>query len=56
MLLLSVLGCFDLFVDFTHNVALQEKMIDMWHIKESKENVGIWPFTRYATLKEWDEF
>jgi hypothetical protein len=56
MLLFLVLGRFDLFVDFIHNVAPQEEVANMWHIKESKANVGIWSFTRYATLKDWDEF
>jgi len=56
MLLLLVLGRFDLFVDSIHNVALQEEMTNMWHIKESKENVGIWSFTRYVAFKKWDEF
>jgi hypothetical protein len=36
-----ILGCFDLFVDSIHNVAPQEEVIDLWHIKESKANVGI---------------
>jgi hypothetical protein len=31
-------------------------MTDLWHIKESKANVGISSFIRYATLKDWDEF
>jgi hypothetical protein len=56
MLLLLVLGCFDLFVDSIHDVAPQEQVVDLLHIKESKENVNIWSFTRYATLKDWDEF
>jgi hypothetical protein len=47
---------FDLFVNSTHNVAPQEEMVDLWHIKESKENVGIWSFTRCGTLKDWDLF
>jgi hypothetical protein len=42
MLLLLVLGCFDLFVDSIHNVSLQEEVVDLWHIKELKANVGIW--------------
>jgi len=40
MLLLLLLGCFDLFVNFIHNVAPQEEVIDLWHIKESKANVA----------------
>jgi hypothetical protein len=34
----------------------QEEMTNMWHIKESKANVGIWSFTRHGTLKDWDKF
>jgi hypothetical protein len=56
MLLLLSLGCFDLFVDSIHNVAPQNEIADLWDIKESKTNVSIWSFTRYATLKDWDEF
>jgi hypothetical protein len=56
MLLLLVWSCFDLFVDYIINVAPQDEVVDMWHIKESKANVGIWSFKRYATLKDWDEF
>jgi hypothetical protein len=56
MSLFLALGCFDLFVNFIHNVAPEEKVVDLWHIKESKANVGIWSFIRYATLKDWDEF
>jgi len=41
MLLLLLLCCFDLFVNSTHNVAPQEEVIDLWHIKKSKANVGI---------------
>jgi hypothetical protein len=43
------------FVDSIHNVAPQE-VVNLWHIKESKTNVGIWSFTRYVTFKNWDEF
>jgi hypothetical protein len=50
MLLLFLLCCFDLFVNFTHNLASQEKVVDLWHIKESKANVGIWSFTRYGNF------
>jgi hypothetical protein len=28
----------------------------MWHIKESKANVSIQLFTRYAIENNWDEF
>jgi len=56
MLLLFLLCCFDLFVNSTNNVAPQEEVVDLWHIKESKANVGIWSFTRYGTLKDWDKF
>jgi hypothetical protein len=56
MLLLLILGCFDLFVDSIHIVALQKEVVDLLHIKESKANVDIWSFTIYATLKDWDEF
>jgi len=48
MFLSMLLGFFDLFVDFIHNVTPQEEVANMWHIKESKANVGIWSFTRYA--------
>jgi hypothetical protein len=41
MLLLLFLSCFDLFVDFIHNVLPQEEVENLWHIKESKTNVGI---------------
>jgi hypothetical protein len=34
MLLLLLLYCFHLFVDFIHNVPPQEKMADLWHINE----------------------
>jgi hypothetical protein len=51
-----LLGCFHIFVDSTHNVSLQNEVVDLWHTKESKANVSIWSFTRYATLKDWDEF
>jgi hypothetical protein len=34
MLLLLVLGCFDLFVDFIHNVALKRK----WQIYRTSRN------------------
>jgi hypothetical protein len=56
MLLLFLLCCFDLSINSTHNVAPQEEMVDLWHIKESKANVGIWSFTRHGTLKDWDKF
>jgi hypothetical protein len=56
MLLFMLLSCFDLFVDFIHNVSFQEKVAHLWHIKESKANVHIWSFTRCATSKHWDEF
>jgi hypothetical protein len=56
MLLLLVLCYFDLFVDSIHNVPFQEEVTNLWHIKESKENVGICSFTRYATFKYGDEF
>jgi hypothetical protein len=51
MLLLLILGCFDLFVDYIHSVAPKAEVANLWHIKESKTNSGIWSFTRYATLK-----
>ncbi len=54
--LFMLLGCFDLFVDFIHNVASQEEVANLWHIKESKANVGIWSFIRYAIKNNWDEF
>jgi hypothetical protein len=41
MLLLQVLCFFDLFVDSIHNVALQEEVANLSHIKELKANVGI---------------
>jgi hypothetical protein len=56
MLLFMLLSCFDLFVDFIHNVSPQEEMAHLWHIKESNANVGIWSFIRCATSKHWDEF
>jgi hypothetical protein len=56
MLLFLVVDCFDLFVDSIHDVARQEEVADLSHIKESKANVGIWSFTKYATSKDWDEF
>jgi len=56
MFLFMLLGCFDLFVDFIHNVASQEEVANLWHIKESKANVGIWSFIRYAIKNNWDEF
>jgi hypothetical protein len=42
MFLSVLLGCFDLFVDLIHNVTPQEEVANLWHIKESKANVGIW--------------
>jgi hypothetical protein len=51
MLLLLLLCHFDQFVNSIHNVAPQEEVVDLWHIKKSKANVSIWSFTRYATLK-----
>jgi hypothetical protein len=56
MLLLLLLYCFDLFVDSIHNVPPQEEVANLWHKNESKANVGIWAFTRYATFKIYDEF
>jgi hypothetical protein len=56
MLLLLLLGRFDLFIDSFHNGAPQEEVVDLWHIKKSKANVGIWSFTRYVTFKNWGEF
>jgi hypothetical protein len=41
MLLLLLINCFHLFVDYIHNVSFQEEVVDMWHIKKSKANVGI---------------
>jgi hypothetical protein len=41
MFLLLILGCCDLFVDSIHNVALQEEVANLSHIKELKANVGI---------------
>jgi hypothetical protein len=55
MSLLLFTDCFHLFVDL-FLVTPQEEVTDLWHIKESKANVGIWSFIRYATLKDWDEF
>jgi hypothetical protein len=52
MLLLLLLDCFHLFVDFIHNVSFQEGVANLWHIKESEVNVGIWSFIRYATFKK----
>jgi len=49
MLSLLLLGCFHMFVNSTHNVSPQKEVANWWHIKESKANVGIWSFTRYAT-------
>jgi hypothetical protein len=51
MLLLQVLCFFDLFVDSIHNVAPQEEVANLWHIKESKTIIGIWSSIRFATLK-----
>jgi hypothetical protein len=56
MLLLLLLGRFDQFVNFIHNVTPQEEVVDLWHIKKLKKNVDILSFTRYATLKDWGEF
>jgi hypothetical protein len=49
MLLLLLLHRFDLFVNSFRNVAPQEEVVNLWHTKKSKANVGIWSFTRYAT-------
>jgi hypothetical protein len=46
-----LLSFFDLFVDFIRNVSPQEKVAHLWHIKESKGNVGICSFIRCATSK-----
>jgi hypothetical protein len=56
MLLLLVLGCFDLFVNSIHNVAPQEEVANLWHIEESKAIIGIWSSIRYATLKDGMNF
>jgi hypothetical protein len=48
MLSLLSLGCFHIFVNSTHNVSPQKEVANLWHIKESEANVGIWSFTRYA--------
>jgi hypothetical protein len=56
MLLLLLLCCFDLSVNSIHNIAPQEEVVDLWHIQESKTNVGIWSFTRYGILKDLDKF
>jgi hypothetical protein len=56
MLLLLLLYFFHLFVDFIHNVPPQEEVANLWHTNESKANVGIWSFMRYATFKNCDEF
>jgi hypothetical protein len=55
MLLLLLIDYFHLFVNCIHNVSLQEEVVDMWQIKESKANVGIQSFIRYVILKNWDE-
>jgi hypothetical protein len=47
---------YHLFVNCIHNVSPQEEVAHMWHIKESRANVGIQLFTRYATKNNWDEF
>jgi hypothetical protein len=49
MLLLLLMDCFHLFVDFIHIVSPQEEVVDTWHIKELEANVGIQSFKRYAT-------
>ncbi len=41
MLLLLLLGHFDQFVNFIHNVTPQEEVVDLWHIKKLKKNVDI---------------
>jgi hypothetical protein len=51
-----LLGFFHIFVDSTHNVSLPKEVAKLWHANESKANVGIESFTRYATLKDWNEF
>jgi hypothetical protein len=56
MLLLLLLYYFHLFINFIHNVPLQKEMANLWHTNESKVNVGIQSFTRYAILNNWDEF
>jgi hypothetical protein len=56
MLLLLLLCCFHLFVDFIHNVPRHKKVANLWYTNEPKANGGIWSFTRYATLKNRDEF
>jgi hypothetical protein len=56
MLLLLLLHRFDLFVNSFRNVAPQEEVVNLWHTKKSKANVGIWSFTRDVTLKDWGEF
>jgi hypothetical protein len=48
MLLLLLINCFHLFVDYIHNVSPQKEVANMWHIKESEANVGIQSFTRYV--------
>jgi hypothetical protein len=47
---------FHCFANSVHNVPPEEEVADLWHTNESKANVGIWSFTRYAILKYYDEF
>jgi hypothetical protein len=43
-------------MDSTHNVSVPKEVANLWHAKESKANVSIGSFARYATLKDWNEF
>jgi len=37
MLLLLLINCFHLFVDYIHNVSLQEEVVDMWTSKNQRQ-------------------
>jgi hypothetical protein len=34
-----LLGCFDIFVDSIHNVALEEELVDFWHIERNQKQM-----------------
>jgi hypothetical protein len=52
MLLLFLIDCFHLFVYCIHNVSLQEEVVDIWHIKESKANISILVIFKVCNLKQ----
>jgi hypothetical protein len=37
------------FAYYIHNLAGHKEVTDLWHTNESKANVGIWSFIKYAT-------